>query len=116
MFTVLYKNAFFSGKSPYEGMDKQAYIDKVVREKFRNKLESHWPLRLKNLLKQCWHHKPSRRPDISYIVDEVDALIEEAERSTLFPGILGEQFCMESLFSIFQICTPPTTKKMMKAP
>jgi len=69
---------FLSMKKPYEGMNRQAFYQKVVQEGVRPPIAKKWPKELSTLINQCWSAEIGMRPSFDEIVERIDIMLQEA--------------------------------------
>eukprot|EP01038_Epipyxis_sp_PR26KG_P016052 gene16052-21797_t len=63
-----------SDKIPFKGLNKEQFMNHVVREGNRPKLDHSWPEGFGILLTSCWHNDPLKRPSFAAILQELDKL------------------------------------------
>jgi serine/threonine protein kinase len=61
-------------KVPFKGFSKEEFIDQVVHQGERPKLDRSWPVGFTNLLKACWADEAERRPSFGQVVAELNRL------------------------------------------
>ena len=62
-------------KIPFKGLSKEEFIELVVHQGERPKLDRSWPTPFTALLKQCWDADPLKRPSFTMIVMELNKLL-----------------------------------------
>jgi hypothetical protein len=60
---------------PFDGMDANAFMTAVVRNKERPKLDKSWPEPFSHLIVSCWSHVPTARPSFREIIIVLDGLL-----------------------------------------
>lgn len=63
-----------TGCLPLESLARNDYDGVTIRSE-RPKLPNYIDDRIQNLLRRCWHSKPSMRPTFEQIVEELEALL-----------------------------------------
>lgn len=63
---------------PFKGLNRDEFFQLVVADGERPKLDKTWPPQFSDLLTQCWHKDPNRRPGFDVVVRELDKLIKAA--------------------------------------
>jgi serine/threonine protein kinase len=66
---ILYE--LLSWKNPYIGQPAHAIMMKVAAQGYRMEIEEEWDDFYKELLVECWHAEPSKRPSFRQIVDRI---------------------------------------------
>jgi len=64
-------------KTPYEGLTSQTFLQHVVVNGERPKLDRSWPVAFCKLLESCWHAVPSVRPSFSDVLVQLDDITNE---------------------------------------
>lgn len=61
---------------PFKGLNRDEFFQLVVADGERPKLDKTWPPAFSDLLTQCWHKEPLRRPSFEVISLELDKLLK----------------------------------------
>lgn len=69
-------------KVPFQGFDKYSFYRDVVSEGERPKLSRSWPERFNVLIRSTWDADPAMRPSFAKIIEELDALMVEEQKSS----------------------------------
>mmetsp|Transcript_5094 Transcript_5094/g.7552 ORF Transcript_5094/g.7552 Transcript_5094/m.7552 type:complete len:427 (-) Transcript_5094:377-1657(-) len=69
-----------TGETPFDGMGKAAYIERVVMGGLRPSIPRDVPKDLATLMQQCWDADPKRRPSCTAILASLDIVIEAFEK------------------------------------
>eukprot|EP01103_Thecamoeba_quadrilineata_P004779 TRINITY_DN1461_c0_g2_i1.p1 TRINITY_DN1461_c0_g2~~TRINITY_DN1461_c0_g2_i1.p1 ORF type:complete len:212 (+),score=28.16 TRINITY_DN1461_c0_g2_i1:497-1132(+) len=64
----------YTGGIPYEGLSNQMIYSQVVHNGSRPPLPPHLAIVLKNLIGDCWHPQPSRRPCFTVILQRLEEI------------------------------------------
>eukprot|EP01033_Poteriospumella_lacustris_P013497 gene13497-9657_t len=64
---------------PFKGLTKEDFIQRVVKQQERPKLDRAWPAAFSSLLQRCWHADPKQRPKFTGVIAELRALIVQHE-------------------------------------
>ena len=56
-------------RDPYETFDVRDYNEKVCKLGYRLDIPGSWPALVREMLKDCWQQRPSKRPDFRRIVN-----------------------------------------------
>ena len=68
---------------PFKGMRNfETYEERVARGGERPRIKSSWPPGLQELIADCWHVEPSRRPDFGAIVRRLQMMVTTSQAST----------------------------------
>ena len=73
---------------PFKGMKRDEFLQAVVYDCERPKLDKSWPAGFSALLTACWHRDPTRRPSFAVIEAELTQLMQqvvERPRSQAWP-------------------------------
>jgi serine/threonine protein kinase len=63
-----------SGQPPFNNYEHDYNLAMNIINGIRPKIVPGTPLEYENLMKQCWNGNPSRRPDVSTLLDEINEL------------------------------------------
>jgi serine/threonine protein kinase len=64
---------------PFKGLSKEDFIQRVVKQQERPKLDRAWPSTFSSLLQRCWHPDQKQRPSFSVVMLELRGLILQQE-------------------------------------
>ena len=71
--------------TPYAGFSTKMHAEKVLRQGYRPKPDSTWPLTWTELMETCWSSNVASRPDFEYIVRVLD---EQVTQMTQEEGVV----------------------------
>lgn len=71
-----------AGKKPFEGLNREAFYERVVHGGERPPLRSKWPDELKSLMKECWDADESKRPKFRDILRRLDDMLSHEKAGT----------------------------------
>jgi serine/threonine protein kinase len=60
---------------PFKGLNKEEFMQTVVHDGDRPKLDSSWPSSFSSLLCACWNRDPLKRPSFDMVLKEIDNLL-----------------------------------------
>ena len=63
---------------PFKGLNRDEFFEQIVANGERPKLDKAWPPAFTDLITQCWHKDPSKRPSFDEVVAGLDELIKSA--------------------------------------
>jgi len=72
---ILYQMA--AHEKPFSGMDLEMLYTDVIYGGQRPKIPRQWPPSLRDLLRDCWHPNPDKRPPFRAIVQRIDQALAE---------------------------------------
>lgn len=87
----LFKDEYEQEERIFENIEKRfnnpeyrlAYLNNWINKKWRPILDETVPEKLNALIKECWNHKPTNRPSINFILDQLieikEQLFQESE-------------------------------------
>jgi len=70
-----------TGETPFDGMSKATYIERVVMGGLRPSIPREVPKDLATLMQQCWDEDPKRRPSCMAILAALDGLMYALDNS-----------------------------------
>ena len=95
-FAIVFYELYTSGQAYGDTLiDRNFYIEKIVRQKVRPKTDQ-LPKSIENFLNKCWSDKPENRPTFSEIVDEIktkrfrDEMRADIQKVTNYLELLSE--------------------------
>lgn len=68
---------------PFKGLTKEDFIQRVVKQQERPKLDRAWPSAFSSLLQRCWHPDFKIRPSFSVVIMELRGLIVQQEGGSI---------------------------------
>ncbi len=71
--------------TPYAGFSTKMHAEKVLRQGYRPKPDSTWPLTWTELMETCWSSDVASRPNFDYIVRVLD---EQVDQMTQEEGVV----------------------------
>lgn len=69
-------------KTPFKGLSKEEFIQRVVHNHERPKLDKSWPPAFAGLLTRCWDAQAEKRPSFSVVLMELRALMGHETAAT----------------------------------
>jgi serine/threonine protein kinase len=66
-------------KTPFKGMNRNDFMNRVVKKGERPKIDKSWTPEFIQLLESCWHQDQSQRPTFEMICHTLTRLIMTAE-------------------------------------
>lgn len=66
-----------SCKKPFDGLNRDAFYERIVHGGERPPLNKKWPEELKTLMNECWNPNFNARPTFSEIVARLDSMISK---------------------------------------
>jgi len=85
-----------TGETPYDGITKATYIERVCVGGLRPSIPRDVPKDLATLMQQCWDADPKRRPSCKAILASLDALTQAPEKSGGFLSFIPRLFSRQS--------------------
>jgi len=70
-------------KQPFDDLSAHQHSEKVVYGNHRPKLKYSWPTGIQNLVKKCWDHDKSRRPNLKEVATRLRAEIKSLGGGTI---------------------------------
>mmetsp|Transcript_3431 Transcript_3431/g.5353 ORF Transcript_3431/g.5353 Transcript_3431/m.5353 type:complete len:253 (-) Transcript_3431:276-1034(-) len=80
-------------KTPFKGMNRNDFMNRVVRKGERPKIDKSWSKDFVQLLESCWHADHTQRPTFEMICHTITRLIMTTEGKTpnKRPSLIGSQ-------------------------
>jgi serine/threonine protein kinase len=75
-----------SEATPFKGFSRDDFLCKVVAGDERPKIDKSWPNGFTSIIVSCWHKDPLQRPPFATIVERLQGLIDELNRSRFQRG------------------------------
>lgn len=81
----------FHRQLPFNGRDPLAVAVEVVKLGLRPVIDSNIPTRVANLISECWHQDPNKRPPLENVMSILRDMSIETSSSTSFDDITKTQ-------------------------
>lgn len=76
---------------PFKGMNREDFMNLVVRGGERPKLDKSWPGGFSALLVLCWETDPFKRPSFAQVSEELAKLLDESSKPVWPASNLGRR-------------------------
>jgi len=89
-----------TGETPFDGMNKATYIERVVMGGLRPSIPREVPKDLATLMQQCWDEDPKRRPSCTAILDVLEDILKSlTSRTGFLSSLIPKMFSRGSSYS-----------------
>eukprot|EP00611_Tribonema_gayanum_P023563 TRINITY_DN4982_c0_g1_i2.p2 TRINITY_DN4982_c0_g1~~TRINITY_DN4982_c0_g1_i2.p2 ORF type:complete len:481 (-),score=112.74 TRINITY_DN4982_c0_g1_i2:149-1591(-) len=70
-------------RKPFEGIGRELFFELVVNGTSKPPVDRNWPPEFGALLHKCWEKDPAKRPDFDLIINDLQAMIDDAKAQAL---------------------------------